>query len=229
MPEAENGTPTGIGFDEGGRVLVPDTHYSRLLEYSTKGELLARWGTYGNGPGEFIYPTDVSRDSNGFYYFSEYGMDAERVHVFDPERRFARQWGRHGEAEGEFGRAMALVIGGDDIVYVCDTTNHRIQCFDPSGRFLRVIGEPGTSRGQMKYPYDIALAPDGTIFACEYGNHRISRFSDDGRFIACFGTPGRRLGEFNGPRGIAILAEEWIFIADTDNHRIQRLAMGDLS
>ena len=39
-----------VEADENGRVLVPDTHNSRVLEYTSEGELLDQWGSYGNGP-----------------------------------------------------------------------------------------------------------------------------------------------------------------------------------
>ena len=74
-----------------------------------------------------------------------------------------RQWGTHGEAEGEFNRAMAIALDDKGTVYVVDTANHRVQCFDAKGTLLRAIGEVGTAPGQLKFPHDIALAPDGSL------------------------------------------------------------------
>ncbi len=223
VPESENGTPTAVAFDRKGRVLVPDTHYSRILEYTSDGTLVRQWGSYGTGKDEFVYPTGIARAPDGTYYVSEYGMDAERVHVFYADRRFLRQWGGHGEARGQFNRAMDIELDADGTVYVVDTANHRIQCFDTAGTLLRVIGAAGTGPGQLKFPYDIAIGPDGSIYVCEYGNHRVSRFSLDGEFIAVYGRPGRGPGEFNAPRGIAVADNGIVFVADTDNDRVQRI------
>lgn len=72
LPAYENGTPTSVAFAIDGNVLIPDTHYSRILKYTPEGELIEQWGTYGTGPEEFIYPTDILQTSDGAYYISEY-------------------------------------------------------------------------------------------------------------------------------------------------------------
>lgn len=232
VPESENGTPTAVAFSRDGRVLIPDTHYSRILEYSPEGELLEQWGSYyaaggsgGHGQRQFVYPTGIVQTDEGEYYISEYGEDAERVQVYDEGRNFLRQWGTHGEAEGQFNRAMAIAMSSSGAIYVADTTNHRVQCFDLQGNLLRVIGEPGNAPGQLKFPHDIAIARDGSLLVCEYGAHRISRFDADGSFVAAFGIPGRGAGAFNSPRGVAVSEEGEVFVADTNNHRIQRFPL----
>ena len=228
-PSRDNGTPTAVAFAPDGDVLVPDTHYSRILKYSTEGTLTGQWGSYGKGPDEFIYPTDICTDEAGTYYVSEYGLDADRIHVFDKEQRFVREWGATGEDPGLMRRCMAIEMGVDGLLYTADTSNHRIQCFDRSGKLVRVIGEPGTEEGQLKYPYDVACAADGSLVVCEYGNHRLSRFKADGGLVGCFGKAGRTLGCFNGPRGVAVSPEGMVFVADSDNHRVQRFSIEELS
>jgi DNA-binding beta-propeller fold protein YncE len=219
-PDDKNGTPTAIHFTPD-RVIIPDTHYSKILEYTRQGELLDQWGSYGTGPDQFIYPTGLVRDSAGTFYISEYGIDAERVHVFDKNHQFLRQWGSHGEAPGQFNRAMALLLAKDEVLVVADTANHRLQCFSKDGELLRVIGSAGTEPGQLKFPHDLSLGPDNTVYVAEYGANRISRWSLDGDFIAVYGGPGRALGSFNAPRGVTVSPDNMVYVADTDNHRIQ--------
>ncbi len=220
-PDYRNGTPTGLAFGADDRVIIPDTHYSRILEYDPEGNLLESWGAYGTGPDEFIYPTDVALGTDGAYYISEYGMGADRIHVFDGDRRFLRQWGENGEEPGRMNRAMGIELDRAGVLYVADTANHRIQRFDTEGACLGVFGGMGAEPGCTQFPFQIALAPDGTLLVCEYGMHRISRFTSEGRFIACTGAPGRKPGEFNGPRGVAVSDEGRVYVADTDNHRVQ--------
>ncbi|MBI4559612.1 MAG: twin-arginine translocation signal domain-containing protein [Candidatus Hydrogenedentes bacterium] len=227
-PASDNGTPTSISFDRSGNVLVPDTHYSHILEYSPQGEMLRHWGAYGTGPEQFIYPTSIVQVPDGTYYISEYGLEAERVHVFDTERRFARQWGEQGAGPGHFSRAMAIDFR-DDKVYVADTGNHRIQYFDLQGEFRGIIGGAGTDPGRLSYPYDMCVGPQGYVFACEYGNNRVSIFAADGTIVACFGRAGRKPGEFGGPRGIAVSDRGSVFVADTENDRVQRFELERLT
>lgn len=224
-PAHENGTPTSVTLASDGNILVPDTHYSQILKYTSQGQLIEKWGSYGSGPDQFIYPTDLVQVPDGTCFISEYGEGAERVHVFDAQRRFLRQWGGFGEAPGQFNRAMAIDIDAQGLLYVGDVGNHRVQCFDAQGKLLRVIGEPGEEPGQIKYPYSIACAPDGSILVADYGTHRISRFRPTGEFIGCFGRPGRAPGQFNGPRGVAVSPNGLVFVADTDNHRVQRFPL----
>lgn len=225
LPKWDNGTPTGITPTRDGRILVPDTHNSRLLEFDPSGELLHMWGEYGTGDDTFIYITDVVLDDEGRYFFSEYGMEADRVHVFSKSREFERAWGGQGEAPGKLARAMAIARPSDGRLYVCDTTNHRIQCFEGDGSLSHIIGEAGQAPGELKFPYDVDVAPDDTLIVCEYGNNRISRFTTSGELVGCFGRAGRGPGEFNAPRGACVSDDGFVFVADTNNDRIQRLPL----
>jgi DNA-binding beta-propeller fold protein YncE len=228
-PDYRNGTPTGLTFTTD-RVIIPDTHYSHILEYTREGRLLESWGEYGTEPGQFIYPTDVALGADGSYYICEYGgVGGERVCVFDSSKRFVRLWGELGQGPGQFNRLMGIELGRDGDLYLADTANHRIQCFDTEGNLQGIIGRPGTEPGCIRFPYQIALAPDGTLLVCEYGNHRISRFTKDGTFRGSFGGPGRGSGQFAGPRGVAVSADGWVYVADTDNHRVQRFRLEALA
>lgn len=226
IPNPDNGTPTAISFHQDGRILIPDTHNSRVLEYSPEGELLHQWGSFGNGSDQFIYPTGLAMGPDGEFFLSEYGDGAERVHVFDANRKFLRQWGSHGEEAGQFNRAMAIGITKASEIVVADTANHRVQCFSLEGQWIRTISGPGTAPGQLKFPHDLAVGPDDSIYLAEYGAHRISRFSASGEFLHAYGSAGRQPGQFNGPRGVVVSDSNRIYVADTDNHRIQAFDAG---
>lgn len=225
MPEYDNGTPTSVSFANDGRVLLPDTHYSRIAEFTPEGELIEMWGRYGTDPGWFIYPTGIVQSRGGEYFVSEYGDGTERVQVFGADRVYRRAWGSHGAGPGQFNRAMALALTRDGVVCVADTTNHRLELFDESGTLLRVVGRPGTGRGELKFPHDIAVAPDGSLVVCEYGANRVSRYRVDGSYVGAFGAAGRAHGQFAAPRGVAVSDDGDVFVADTENHRIQRFRL----
>ena len=232
MPESGNGTPTAIAFHED-RVIIPDTHYSRIIEYAHAGDEIRRWGSYGSEPGKFIYPTGIMRAPEGLWFLPEYGQDADRVQVFDDNRQYVRHWGALGDEPGTFNRAMGIALGAGTesagyTVWVADTGNHRVQRFAPDGTVIGVVGGVGAGPGQLRYPHDIATAHDGTLFVAEYGNNRISRFDASGQFITCYGEAGRGPGQFNAPRGVAVSPWGELFVADTDNHRIQAFTVEGL-
>ena len=220
MPKIDKGTPTGICFDHQGALLIADTHCHRVMRYSASGELLGQFGSYGEGPGQFIYPTDVAVAPNGDVYVAEYGID-DRIHHFSPSYEFLSTIGGHGSAPGKFRRPMGLVVDRSGFVYVADAVNHRIQKFTADGRFVAAWGEMGKGVGQLRYPYDVDLTPQGHIVVCEYGNHRLQRFTCDGESLGTFGAPGRsNQGRLASPWSVSVAPDGRTLVADTLNHRL---------
>ncbi|MEC8734678.1 MAG: NHL repeat-containing protein, partial [Planctomycetota bacterium] len=103
MPEVQVGKPVGISVSPDGRVFVPDTHYHRIIVFDASGNELDRFGSFGTGPGQFVYPTDVAFGADGELYVSEYGTN-DRVQVFDSDGRFLRAFGASGRGDGQFTR-----------------------------------------------------------------------------------------------------------------------------
>jgi len=218
-PAFDKGKPTGLGTDLEGNLLVADTHYSRILRYAVDGRLLDSFGVEGKGPGQFIYPTDVTCDAEGNLYVCEYGGN-DRVQKFDAKGRFILQWGCFGEAPGEFQRPMSVAVGDDGLIYVADSCNHRVQVFDANGNLVRAWGKVGGGPGQLRYPYDLAV-DDGNIIVCEYGNSRLQRFSADGKFLAKWGSLGVQSGQLNAPWGVFSDLRGRIYVADAGNNQVQ--------
>lgn len=219
------GRPTGLTVDRRGRVLVPDTHYARVLIYSSEGELLQTiGGVNGPGPGEFGFVTDVGEDSQGNLYVSEYG-EWDRIQKFSPAGEFLLEWGGHGSEPGQFVRPQSLAIDSQDRVWVADACNHRIQVFDGQGKLLQQFGSQGAGLGQLCYPYGLAFDANENLYVCEFGNHRVQMFAPDGRPIACWGQQGRQPGELFAPWGVVLDSQGVMHVLDTMNHRVQRVRL----
>lgn len=218
--------PSGLTVDRNGRLLVADTHFYRVLVYSTKGELLFQIGDgiQGTTPGRFGYPTDVVIDRAGNFYVSEYGEN-DRIQVFDPDGKWLRQWGGHGYDPGQFMRPRALAIDAQDRLYVADSCNHRIQVFDTDGNLLKTWGKRGSAPGEMSYPYDLCIGPDHALYVCEYGNHRVQKFSLDGKSLGTWGSSGRGPGQLNNPWALAVDGHGSVSVIDSNNHRVQRFRL----
>lgn len=218
--------PSGLTVDRNGRLLVADTHFYRVLVYSTKGELLFQIGdgVQGTTPGRFGYPTDVVIDRAGNFYVSEYGEN-DRIQVFDPDGKWLRQWGGHGYDPGQFMRPRALAIDAQDRLYVADSCNHRIQVFDTDGKLLNSWGKRGSAPGEMSYPYDLCIGPDQALYVCEYGNHRVQKFTLDGKPLGTWGSSGRGPGQLNNPWALAVDGRGSVSVIDSNNHRVQRFRL----
>jgi DNA-binding beta-propeller fold protein YncE len=193
--------------------------------------LIASFGEYGQGPGQFIYPTDVAvltgPDGRAVerIYISEYGGH-DRISVFDADLKFLFEFGSMGDGEGvEFNRPQSMQIDAQRRqLIVTDACNHRVGVFTLDGQLVRWIGSPATSGeapDAFSYPYGLALLGDGTALVSEFGNHRVHRIDyQSGATLSTFGGPGRAKGQFTNPWGLAILGDT-LYTLDSGNERIQ--------
>lgn len=224
MPAVEKGKPEEVCMAGNGNLLVADTHYSRIVEFSPDGAFIRAFGSYGKEPGQFIYPVGVACDTNGNIYVSEYGEN-DRIQKFSADGTFIRAWGRFGVAAGEFARPSGIDIGPDGALYVSDAVNHRVQVFDTDGKLLRVIGKEGQGRGEFRYPYDVSVTSNA-LYVLEFGNQRIQKLALDGSFLAMAGKPGRGDGCFANPWRCELVGD-LAYVSDTDNGRVVVLEVKD--
>lgn len=228
-PVSTNGRPSGLSFDQEGRLLVADTHYYRVLKYAMDGTLLedeTLGGTQGEAAGEFGFVTDAVEDSQGNLYVGEYGTN-DRIQKFSSDGEFLLQWGGHGEALGQFRRPQNLVVQSGtpegDRIWVVDACNHRVQAFDTEGKLLLSWGKEGSGPGELYYPYDLAFDDEGNLTICEYGNHRVQKFTPEGKSLGSWGTHGRQPGQLHNPWALARDQQGRLFVVDSNNHRVQRI------
>jgi len=221
-PTIINGRPAGLGWGNGGTLLVADSHYSRVLVYSREGNLLRECTAQpGEGPGPIAYVSDVVQDDEGSFYLSEFG-DEDRIRKLSPEGRYLKHWGTHGSEPGQLARPRALALGADGLLYVADNCNHRIQVFTRQGEFVRAFGRHGSGSGELSYPYDVTFDRTGHLLVAEYGNHRVQRLTTTGAPRGEWGGAGREPGRLHSPWGVAVDRRGRAFVLDTENHRVQR-------
>lgn len=264
MPRFENGKPTGITVWEsadpaapGPIVFVADTHEHRVMVYQATPHaptaqdeppptLLASFGTAGEGPGQFIYLTDVAvlttPDNTAItrLYVSEYGGN-DRINIYEPAGgpwspaqpaptfTFVRSFGHYGSGESkddiQLSRPQSLAIDTrTSELIVSDSCNHRIGRFTLDGELLAWYGkpeEPTQAPGRFKYPYGIALLGDGSAMIAEYGNNRLQRIDlATGDCLGLFGQGGRAQGQLATPWGLTVLGDT-VYVLDSGNSRVQ--------
>ena len=220
MPDFTTGKPVGVSVGPDGNVYVPDTHYHRVMVYSPDGKLVRKWGEFGQGPGQFIFPTDVAFDAKGRVFVSEYG-DNDRIQVFDAEGKFLYAFGRFGSGDGEFSRPQSMVIDGET-VYVTDACNHRIAVFKTDGTFVRNMGGTGTGPGEFRFPYGLDMDGDGDLVVCEFGNNRVQKIDKEtGKGIAVWGGPGHEPGRMAYPWAAVVTKRDQVVAVDAGNNRLQ--------
>ncbi|MFQ5501865.1 MAG: hypothetical protein ACE5EQ_06135 [Phycisphaerae bacterium] len=220
MPESRNGKPTGLTVDRHNRVWVPDTHYARVICYDRDGHELFRFGSYGRGPGQFIFPTAVVLDRDENIYVCEYGGN-DRISKFSPDRKYLFSFADKDAGAGWTDRPQSILIDDRDVMWISDCCNHRICRYDRDGKFLSAFAIGGSEPGAMGYPYGIAFDKDGRLLVADRGNNRIVRFDDVGRVLGTWGAAGRKPGELLQPWGVAVGTLGEIYCLDSWNHRVQ--------
>lgn len=221
LPALEAGKPTGASVGPDGYLYIADTHYHRILVTDTAGRTIRQFGSYGEGDGCFIYPTDVAFAPDGRLFVSEYGGN-DRISVFDSQGHFLYTFGSPVQGPLVLARPAALCVDpGAAELYIADACHHRIVVVDFEGQVLREFGCLGREAGQLRYPYDLALLPDQRLVVCEYGNNRIQIFTRRGQSQKLYGKAGRELGQLAYPWGVVVDQNSRAYIVDAGNNRIQ--------
>ena len=219
--------PTDTAIGDNGRMYVAN----RSLENVTRGvrvtmcdaesEYYGTFGAYGDGEGQFIWPSACTMDSRGRVFISD--EFNHRISVFDHAGQLLFTWGAAGAGEGELDTPSGLALDQQDNLYVADTYNNRVQKFTPEGHFLASLGRQGDGSGEFNLPWGLTVGANSHLYVADWGNDRIQRFSEEGAFVASYGSPGRGDGEFHRPSSVAVDASGYIYVADWGNERVQVL------
>ena len=119
---------TAVGSD--GRLYVvnrsieTDIRGIRITVCDLDHEYYGTFGGFGEGNGQFIYPTSIAIDSRDRFYVGDEHLN--RIIVFDQSKEPLSTWGVLGSGPGELDGPSGLAFDGDDILYVVDHRNHRV-------------------------------------------------------------------------------------------------------
>ena len=201
------------------RSLDGDPRGVRVTVCNMESEYFGTFATFGEGEGQFIWPTAITVDSTGHIYVSdEY---THRVSVFDPSGTFLATWGTRGVGSGEFDGPSGLAFDRDDNLLVVDHKNSRVQKFTKDGTHLGGFGSEGHGGGQLSLPWGITVDARGDIYVADWRNDRIQKFSADGEYLAQYGSSGRGDGQLRRPSGVAVDEDGHVYVSDWGNERVQ--------
>jgi DNA-binding beta-propeller fold protein YncE len=149
--------------------------------------------------------------------------DGIHVTVCTLNEEYVKEFGSHGEGDGEFIWPTAIALDKDENVYVADEWLNRISIFDKDGKFLSKWGKAGSGNGELHRPAGLAIS-DGAIFVTDSCNHRIQKFTLDGTYQSQFGSFGSAPGQLNMPWGLCLDTDGNFYVADWRNDRIQKFS-----
>jgi sugar lactone lactonase YvrE len=206
-----------VAVDRAGFVYVADAGNHRIQKFSADGTFVTKWGTQGQGNGQFESPSGVAVDAAGSVYVTDSGN--HRVQKFTSSGSFLTKWGTPGSGDGQFSSPYGIAAGPGSGIYVTDSGNQRIQVFTADGTFLSTWGSPGTGSEQFERPAGIAVDGSGSVYVADQGNNRVQVFTTDGGAIASWGTQGSGRGQLTAPYDVALDPAGNVRIADLN--RIQ--------
>jgi DNA-binding beta-propeller fold protein YncE len=225
-------SPRSIAVDGSGNVYVLEDYfgggYVEMVQFrvqkftSSNGisyEFMTKWGSWGTGDGQFVYPSGIAVDGSNYVYVADYGNN--RIQKFTSAGQFVTKWGSSGNADGAFNGPYAIAVDSSGYVYVADGNNNRVQKFTSSGQFVTKWGSYGTGDGQFNFPDGIAVDGDGRVYVSDQGNHRIQKFTPDGVFVAKWGESGMGPGQLYTPQGLEISPTGRVYVIDFGYNRIQ--------
>lgn len=221
--------PRGIAVSSDGFVYVADSQNHRVQKFTTDGQFVTAWGTFGGcpemtpPPATFCEPWGVAVGPDGTVYVAD--TWAHRVQHFTSDGHFLSQWGFFSQYSadrrpGAFYGPRALTVGPDGTVYVADTGDKRVQVFGPQGQFLREWGGGGSAPGQLDEPVGLALDPDGRVLVADTWNHRVQVLEPDGWPVLQWPIAG-----WNNPAAeekpyLAVDAEGRVYVTDPGHYRV---------
>ncbi len=167
-----------------------------------KYEYAGKWGSRGNGNGQFNRPNSVAVAPGGRVYVDDAN---DRLQYFTATGIYRGEfsgWTERYTTEGlEVAPTRNVYVGVSDFY---DARN-RIEYYTPTGSFLGSWGEWGSGVSQFRnHIRGLAVASNRRIYATDNGNNRVQYFTFSGSFLGSWGTPGSGNGEFDGPWGIAV-------------------------
>ncbi len=167
--------PRAVAVNGRGEIWVCEyTAVDRVQRFSPDGaRVLACFGWWGGGPGEFNRPEGLAVDAADRLYVAD--SCNHRVQVFAPDGTFLRAYGRAGAGPGELSYPYDVRVDAQGHQFVCEFGNSRLQVFDAQDRPLEVIGGPGSAPGRFSNPWSIALDSRGNLYVADAGNHRVQK------------------------------------------------------
>lgn len=211
----------GLTVDHDDNVWVTDVRLHQVFKFSHDGKLLMTVGekaVAGLDGAHFNQPTKVAVTPTGEFYVSD-GYGNSRVAKFSADGKFLFDWGKKGDAPGEFNLPHGIALDARGRVYVADRSNARVQIFDANGKFLAQW-----KSSELGRPWDVAIGPDGNAYVMDGGDMnpkppdrgRIFKLDLQGRILETWGSFGKYDGQLYWGHTIAVGKNGDVYVGDVN-------------
>ncbi len=215
--------PHGLTIDRRDNIWLTDAALHQAFRFSHDGRRLMACGEASVGrldQAHFNRPTDIAVRPDGGFYIAD-GYENSRVVQFGADDHYVREWGRAGNADGEFVIPHAIAARGDR-VYVADRENDRVEIFDSAGTWLQSWSPVG--RGHV---YAVATDVDGSLLvgvrndALNLGG--IVRLDGEGKVVQRIGSVPAGDANYLAVHDLAVGADGAIYVAEVRTGGLRKL------
>jgi len=211
--------PWGVAVSTDGFVYVADTWNHRIQKFTTEGQFVTMWDTFGSTevPDSFWGPRGLAVDKQGRVYVTDTGK--QRVVIFDGNGQYITEFGGIGFQEGQLDEPVGIEVNEEGMVVIADTWNNRIQIFAPSFDLMNYTSiiswevDAWNSDSLDNKPF-LAINTENQIFVCDPPLGRVLQFDMEGNFIQLWGGYDNTTS-IGIASGIAVDKEGSVWISDT--------------
>lgn len=233
-------SPISISINANDEVYVTDLNNARLQKFSSDGKYIGGFDLpHDAPPRKSCMIGGMAVDNDGHIYLSY--MIQHKVVVYSETGEVIREWGKKGNADGEFFQPGGIIITPDNTIVIADQCNHRVQKFTPEGTFVAKWGEHGEEPGKFggpepagsrfAGPHFLALDTNGHLYTTEGVLGRVQQLTLEGKPLLAWGNKSDDPGGFGaynfgnaknsfGPIGIFADKQNRIWVSSL-NHRVQ--------
>lgn len=213
--------PLGLGIDDQDNIYVADSGNHRVQIFDHRGRFIKAFDIAQHEGGAPADPTDVAVNSrkNRCYVVDN---DNHQILVYTKDgSKLVSQWGKRGEARGEFRYPFFITTGSNNTVTVVDVVNTRAQIFDPEGKFVSALGGWGVDRGQFYRPKGVAMDEKNRIFVSDSVLGVVQVFTQYGSFLSVVGDENGAIQRFETPVGIFIDHNRRLYVVEMFKNRVR--------
>jgi tripartite motif-containing protein 71 len=198
-----------LGVDSLGNVFVVDTNNNRIQKFDSVGKFLTKWGTKGDGEGQFQEASDIAIDRQDNIYVGDY--QSSNVQKFDTNGNFLLRWKSPGNI-------YSVAIDPDGNILVADEAG-RLRKFDGSGILVSEIKPKPVDNIPVEL-WNIAIDHQGNIYIADYSGFRIVKLDSRGEFLTTWRGSNTGAVPFESLEDIAVEEQGNIFITDSANNLV---------
>ena len=180
---------------------------------------VSRWGTQGNGDGQFGMIGGLGWAGNEVYVSdTDLGTPTQRIQVFNAGGTFQRSYvGWTASAMPVEG--MAVHATGTMYAALLD----RLEVLDANGQALHTVTKGSFTPPLVEFvPWDVAFDSARNIYVVECDRMQIFKFDADAEYVTAWGAAGYGDGEFQVIGGLAAGPDDSIYATDVLNNRVQK-------